>query len=339
MYLPNFSPSSAILGSNTIQLSFCFMAGILCLLPLHLQIPSNLELKPLRASLSLSPGFTYCCVSSIALLAPLFLDILFDLAVLAGNASSSAQIKKQKSPHTEAVKFTFLNIPERLMILVGMMIIPVVAFLPKNTDNLGLIYLCCDNCRQNLVGGAVLLSLSRYDKEYWSVRSTWLSLLFYCTGLVAGSFVANIYAGENPPSEFILALDFLCYIFVLAPCSLFLFNSFRWLIIAYCGVNSWKKPLTCFSCVQLEPESPILDSNRSADHKFFPMVYTICGICTVTLLCVLIGPSPRTENFDPTNLLQRSSPYACFLVLISTMSMRMVKFEVVQGLVREHSAF
>ena len=311
----------------------------MCLLPVCLQTTSNLEMKALRGSLSESSGFTYCCASSIALVAPLFLDVLFDLAVISIGAISSVQIKKQKFVATDAVKFTFLNIPERLLILIGMTVVPVVAFLPKNTENLGLIYLCCDNCQQNLIGGTVLLSLCRYDKEYWSVRSTWLSLLLYCPGLVAGSFISNTYAGESPPSQFIVVLDTLNYIFVLAPCLVFLFNSIRWLIIAYFEVNSWKELLNCFSCVRPIPESPVLDSNRSADHKFFPMVYTIFGVGLVTLLCILIGVSPRTENYDAINLLQNSTPYLCFLVLISTMSMRMVKFEVVQGLVRKHSAF
>lgn len=63
------------------------------------------------------------------------------------------------------------------------------------------------------------------------------------------------------------------------------------------------------------------------------MIYTACGVGTVLSLSVLVGISPRLEDYDTISLYQNSAPYLCFLVLISTMSMRMVKFEVVQGLV------
>lgn len=323
----NFSPSLAAFGSNFFQICFCLISGLMCFLPLFLQTPSNLEMKALHNSLSESSGFTICCASSIALVAPLFLDVLLDLA------TSRVQIIKQKFAATEAIRFTFLNIPERILILIGMTVVPIVAFLPKNTDNLGLIYLCCDNCQQNLVGGTVLLSLSRYDKDYWSPRSTWLSLLFYCSGLVVGTFISNTYAGESTPSQWIVALDFLTYIFVLAPCLVFLFNSFRWLIVVYCKINSWKGFLNCSYRVQPLTVSQVIISSNTPDHKFFPMIYTACGVGTVLSLSVLVGISPRLEDYDTISLYQNSAPYLCFLVLISTMSMRMVKFEVVQGLV------
>ena len=41
-----------------------------------------------------------------------------------------------------SVKFTCLNIPERLLFLLGMVILPTIAFLSPSTDNLGLRYLC-----------------------------------------------------------------------------------------------------------------------------------------------------------------------------------------------------
>ena len=308
---------------------FCFLCGLMCLLPVCLQMSSNIELKPLRHSLSDSQWFTYCCVASISLSVPLFLDIILDLVVMFVGVTSSVKIKKQK----DAVGFTFLNIPERLLILIGMTVVPIVGFLPDTTVNLALIYLCCNNCRLTLVGGVMLLSLSRYDKDYWSVRTTWFSLLFYSTGLVSGSFISNIYAAESTPTQAILILDSCTYFLTLVPSLLFIINSLRWLIIAYLGMNPWQMLMNCLSDEQHLADLVVLKVKDARDHKFFPMVYVIIGVIIVIFIAALLASAPRVENYDPISLALNSAPYVCFLIAVSTLSMRMVKFEVVQGLV------
>ena len=323
-------PSGDAFGSNSLQICFCLLSGLMCLLPLCLQIPSNFEVTTLRDSLSLCcGGFSYCCVASITLVAPLFLDIIIDLAMMSFDATSSAQIKKQRAAAKNAVRFTFLNIPEKLLILVGLAILPIIALLPKTTENLGLIYLCFYKCQQNLVGGAMLICSYRYDKEYWSLRTTWLSLLFFSTGLVSGVFVNNIYAGETPPSKLIIAADYLNFGLVLVACLIFVVNSARWLIMAYCKVPLWRAIFN----IDSKSVSQASDSINSADQNFFPMIYTIFGLSFVIVICCFVLISGRVSSYTSGVLLLQSCPYLCFLIVVSTMSMRMVKFEVVQGLV------
>ena len=317
-------------GSNSLQICFCLLSGLMCLLPLGLQIPSNIETKTLRDSLSYCyGGFSYCCVASLALVAPLFLDIIIDLAVMSIDATSSVQIKKQKAAAKDAVRFTFLNIPEKILILIGVAIVPTVAFLPKTAENLGLIYLCFYKCQQNLVGGAMLICLYRYDKKYWSLRTTWLSLLFFSTGLVCGVFVSNIYDGESPPSKLIVAADYLNFGLVLVACLIFVINGARWLIMVYCKVPMWR----AFFNIDALSVSQASYSVDTADYNFFPMIYTIFGLSFVIVICCFVSLSGRISSYTSKVLLLQSCPYLCFLIVVSTMSMRMVKFEVVQGLV------
>ena len=329
----NHFPSTATFGSNSIQICFCFLCALMCLLPVYLHIPSNIEVKPLRESLSDVKWFTFCCAVSISLIVPLFLDVILDIAVMFASATSSVKMKKQKSVVKNAVGFTFLNIPERLLILVGTIMVPMVGFLPKNTANLALTYICCNNCQQNLVGGTMIISLCRYDKNYWSVRSTWISLIFFGSGLICGSFISNIYAAESTPNQVILILDSCSYFLSLVPCLIFILNSLRWLIVVYFGVKSCKRTIFWSSDAQNIADPEVMRLSDAPDHNFFPMIFVTGALFIILGFFCLLSRAPRPEDFDPISLTLNSTPYVCFLILVSILTMRMVKFEVVQGLV------
>ena len=325
-----FLPSGYSVGPYASQILFCLTSGLMCLLPLWLQVSSNLEMDSLRVSLSSSPAFSFCCASSIALTIPHFFDVLFDLRTMSFDAKSNAQ---NKLSTVGTVKFTSLNIPERVLFLLGMVILPTVAFLPPSTDNLGLIYLCFSNCQLNLVGATVLMCLCRYDKEYWSERSTSISVFCFGFGLVSSTFVFNSYAGETSPSLLLYAIYTLCYIIQLVPVLVFLVNCGRWLIIVHGKAHSWKGLLMCGSNVHPLVESEASTVRDTPKHTFFPMVYTVSIICIAIISTTVFVASPRVELYTTSDLLMNTVPYILFLISLSTLSMRMAKFEVVEALV------
>ena len=314
------------LKSNLFQTSFSLISGLCCFLPLVMGMQSNLEHTSLRESLTSCPEFTYSCVASVAITIPLFFDLFFDY--IAKIAETSTILKKSATDSG----FNFLNISERLLFLIGIITLPLVTFLPSGSDKLALIYLCCNKCQLNLVGGAVLISLCRYDNEYWSVRSTLLSLVCFAFGLISSTFLDNIYAGETSPSRFLVNFDTIAFAVFILPCVIFLFNSSRWLIIVYYKLHSWKGLLMC-SNVPPMIEIKTVTHSRTLHHTFFPMVYTVTSICVMMMLFLIEASSSRLENYKRPNLLESNLPFLVFAILISTQSMRMVKFEVVQGLV------
>ena len=328
---------SEILESNSFHITYCFLSGLGCLLPLCLQLQSNIEQKLLRQSLSSTPEFAFTSIASITAVVPLFFDVFLDLVAVmrSENISSPVRGKRSKPPTTKPTQFTFLNIPERMLILMGVTILPFVALLPTQTANLGLIYLCCNKCQQCWVGGTVALSLSRYDKEYWSIKSTLISLISFSIGLIGGPFIDNIHAGQNPPGLLITIVDYGIYLFTIIPILLFMVNSIRWLLIVYLKFSSWKKYVMCRSDLVALPqiESQPVDAGNTADHTFFPMIYTLSGISVIVLLSVLIATSSRIDNYSGRDLWLSNLPFLVFVILLSTLSMRLVKFEVVQGLV------
>ena len=304
------------------------------MLPILLQFPSNLEKSILRSSLSSSHEFTYICVAIIALVIPLLFDLLLDLLTMSVDASRSAHRKKIKAAVKETATFNFLNEAERFLILLGFITISLVGFLSKSTHNLALIYICCNKCQFILTGGAIAISFCRYDKEYWSVKTTLISLFLCGFGLAGSPYIDNIYAGENPVSFTTLVMDSLIYYLSVTPCLLFLFNCFRWLIIAYFKATSWRRILMC-SKVQVQSPVALQTSHgtNAQDHTFFPMVYTFCSVAITVMTISIAASSARVDQYTTVNLLENTIPFLLFIILITTLSMRVVKFEVVQGLV------
>ena len=92
----------------------------------------------------------------------------------------------------------------------------------------------------------------------------------------------------------------------------------------------------CTSKTQLSPETqPTMNGSQVSDHTFYPMVYTLFGMTLVVLLCTIYGTSGRYEDYSKNDLIQANIPFLVFIAAISTLSMRMVKSEVVQGLVSD----
>lgn len=325
------------LNSNNFQTIFCFASGLFCFIPVILDMQSYVENSILAESLVSSSEFDYSCIASIALVIPLFVDVFLDLMMNFIDASSSAEAKKLKpKPIETSARFNFLNISERLLILMGVIILPLVNFLPKETKNLALTYLCAYKCQQNWVGGIIVVSLCRYDREYWSISSTLVSLSVFSIGLISGSFVDNYSASESSPS-FIMILVLAVFLLTHLPLLVFLWNSIRWLIVVYFKCHHWKNFLFFKSTNNSSPQNSIRNTPPPAvstvDHTFFPMVYITSGIFLLIMLGIVVGIANKIQDFNRLNLLQNNVPYLVFSILISTLSMRMVKFEVVQGLV------
>lgn len=311
-----------VLRSNSFHVFFCFASGLGCCLPLFLGIKSNIEDLPLRQSIMASEGFGFSCIASIALSIPLFIDVFIDISTSI-DKSPNIGSNRLKSQSSETAKFNFLNISERVLILLGIIVLPLMIVIPKKTPNLALIFVCLFKCQQCWIGGTISLSLSRYNKEYFPNNYLLTLLTSLSIGQVASAFTDNILPTAST-SNMLYALDMITLILILVPCIAFLVYSTRWLVLVYCRANY----LFCYSKVQSPPMN-----HTAVDHAFFPMIYTVSGIIIILSLCTLSGIAYQLHNYTELNLVQSTAPYLIFVVLVSILSLRMVKFEVVQGLV------
>lgn len=320
-----------LIETNYAQLIFCFFSGLCCFLPLLIGVTSYLEEKPLRAAISSSRTFHNSCVAITAIVVPLVIDLLCDLANTIISSCGINSVSLHSGMKNKA-RFNLLNMSERVLILMGIVMLPLVSFLPTTTYNLGMIYVCCNRCQLNWVGGTVALSLSRYNKEYWTTKSTLTSLFFLSLGLISAPFIQNALAYDSKSRS-----TNYYYLFAVlstsVSCFIFFFCSSRWMIVVYCKSSQWKNFLFCKQESKDSENSCPTGSGDVSYHTFFPMVYTICGFCVVAFLCIITASTTNMGQYDGRIIFLTNIPFLILAVLISILSMRIVKFEVVQGLV------
>ena len=326
-----------LIDSNYAQLIFCFFSGLCCFLPLLVGVTSYLEDKPLRSAIASSIRFHNSSVAIIAIVVPLVIDLFCDLANTIISSCGINSVSLHSGIKNKA-RFNLLNMSERILILMGILMLPLVSLLPNETYNLGMIYVCCNRCQLNWVGGTVALSLSRYNKEYWTTKSTLTSLFFLSLGLISAPFIQNglAYDSKSKSTNYF-------YLFAVlstsVSCIIFFFCSTRWMIVVYFKSSTWRKFLFCNHDLKAsEDPSPSTNGDVSY-HTFFPMVYTICGFCVVVFLCMITASTSNMGQYDGRIIFLSNIPFLILAVLISILSMRIVKFEVVQGLVRSFLFF
>ena len=170
----SMSPSGVSLSTTTIlQLLMTSLGGFLCFLPFILGTPSCVETSILRASLS-SVQYGYSAVTLIVLTIPLVIEMAIDGLLYLYQYSFVR--KKQQSTYildtTVLRPYTYsFNTPEKMLFIIGIIIQPLVAFLPADTTNLGQLYICCNKCQIMLVGGSFASWLCRYDSRHFGVYS------------------------------------------------------------------------------------------------------------------------------------------------------------------------
>jgi hypothetical protein len=256
----------------------------------------------LRSSLT-SIGYRYSSVATLALVIPFTLDLLTDLVFKPKNGKQS----NEKTLGKEG----FLNNTEKLLFLIGIVILPIVAFFPEDIPNWAFIYICCNKCQQILIYGAIIISLSRYDNSAWTDKSTYMMIILLGTGNV---FLCNV-SNRRPfiVSSTYEGFELTALLLVLLSIFIYIFSTIRWLRAQY------KKRYL------------IKSMNQKTFELFYPLYSTMTVLCII-ILAVLVFVYKRLARFDEVAILLNNLIYFSYILFIIFLSMRMVKSEVVQGL-------
>lgn len=165
--------------TNGIHCTICYVGGACCLLPILLFPQSNVEDSVLRASL---PERTIrdSSIAVIALAFPLVMDIIADIL---NSLLNNDKVCKQTKP--------LLTNLEKLLFLIGTIVVPMTSYSQTNSPNWAYMYLCCSQCQKTMAGGAICISLSRYNPQYFNVNLTYFLLIILVTGTIFGAFTDN----------------------------------------------------------------------------------------------------------------------------------------------------
>lgn len=253
-------------------------------------------------------------IVAFSLTIPIMVDIVFETFTSIFYGDDSRKIKMH-------VKQALLNTQERFVLACGILSVPATAFLPSGTQNIVNIYLCLYKCRVVLVGGAIIISLCRYDPVYWPVVSTYCALIFLSLACIMGSFADNLYPQHTESvAHSISTLLFFC------GSAIFFFCNLRWLITVLPRLS------VCLSTRKVRKEGQ--RSSVSSD-LLFPILYVITVTGASMMLTITRRLYPESEKRNAEHLFVHNLGYNIYILFVMYISERMIKYQVVQGLVRK----
>lgn len=308
--------------TNTIQVIICLLGGISCLLPLYVNPTSKLERSPLRQALPSQSNRDFS-VSALSLMLPLLLDLTAELI-------NSAW--RRVRTRSEAVKIhdkkSLLNSMERATALFGAAIVPLSALLPENTANWAYVHVCCQKCQLILVAGAVLISMNRYDVKYWTTGHSFFSLFGLVSGTVTLSFLGNVETIDAEKTSYYVS--YTAYAIVLAAAASFIWCSFLWL-------NDIVPTLFPLILESRNDNKKVNDNYAGtptgAGHLLFPALYVVMSIILLCMLILLSALYHSMALYDANALNIYNLSFLAYVLFVSFVSIRMMKYEIFQALV------
>lgn len=303
------SSMTRIVNSNLTHVVICFAGGLLSFLPLAIGLKSNLEDSTLKNSLSAGYYFRDSSMASLALAIPISIDIILDVTTLF--------VKKRKicGPESQIC----LNNIEKCMLLIGITSIPLTTFLPYSLPNIGLVFFCCQKFQLVTVAGIVMTSLCRNNKEFWTVPHT-VIFLFVLGSATSMSIFARNASLSNPDDRVRRGLNLACVFLSLAPICCLIYCNIRWLTDV---IRTERK---------CSPHLAGID-RQSDRHTFFTMIWVITTLIGMILQALINGVYLNVDHFDSKALLMNNLIFLCFELSITVFLMRVVKSDVVHGLV------
>ena len=317
--LPNAASSLCTtlgqMSANVSQLMICILSGVCCLLPLVILPESNIESSVLRASL---PARLHrdSAIAVLTLIIPLLLDIITDMLTSLFAKANDTEVRK----NSEQVIF---NNMEHLVFLCGTAIIPVTAFISEENNRWAYIYISCRQCQLVLTGGAITISLCRYNQEYWPVRMTYFVLVLLLIASTMGAFTNN-YLTKDPLSYAVKTLQTTSYCIFIVAAATFTFYSLRWLRMTIPKVIN-QCPFLC----------PYRDANvpRPKECFLFSAIYVTTSIIAAPSLVLISDLYSGSLNYGVNALFFHNLAFIIYILINTYGSMRMMKYEIVKGLV------
>lgn len=264
-----------------------------------------LEASELRHSLNNIILYRESSVACVALLVPLLGDYIMDLV-------KNRCTPNDRNGQTNHLNVENLNDIERFVLLVGLVISPLVSFVPTTYPNLAQLWFCVTRFQIVAVFGSIQVSFTRFDCNSWPVWNTILgtAVLTIAINLTAYTSFQGRTGYGNVGSLNIVAniLKGVALISAIIP-------SARWLIAAAARMCAWPKPNSVhmtikeeFSTSRVRRKSfETLDKvNRNVygmDHLHFTASYVAVGAASSATILLMLIFMETAANFTSNLLL------------------------------------
>jgi hypothetical protein len=282
-----------------------FLCGLCCFIPLITGDLRDYSNSPVTNAVT-EQSNRELGVAAAALTFPIFLEILTDVFTINERSEKREKIKCH-------VQDELLNTRERSLLALGVLASSVPALMAPGHLYLGNIYYSFYRCRLIFTGGALMISLNRYDGYYWPTRIVNAILFLLCSGCVFSAFADNTSSLETSFIVHQIGLT----LFLVSFC-LFSICSVRW---TYCNV-----PTICAAI-----KSTSRGEIDSKWYKLFPLLHV--STLTITALIVEKRLHDSSDNTVTHSIFSHNLIYVLYFVFIMYISVRKMKSEVIHGLV------
>jgi hypothetical protein len=296
--------------TERIHIGITFLGGCFCLLPLFLPATrsSSQEFAPLHKALK-SPYYRDTCIATVSLAIPLVMDT-------AANITNSYLMKSRQ------IKRLVRNDFEKLLFMCGVLILPITNLILKN--NAPLVYICCNRFQVQVILGVLFSILHRKFKNFWPTRITYILLVLLSIATIMNVF--DFYFFYDPRSTIIGSL--ISRLFTTAYVMMgviYVTLALRWFIVL-------RFPTTgIYLRVIPDREDSPKDVERNLRTSMLAILLPLLVAAFVTYTGILFR---SIFNWNDTAIILQDVPILITLIALSFYSLRIAKFEVLQGLVR-----
>ena len=321
----------AFVSYNT-RFALCVVFGVLSYLPLFTNEPDFLGNTLTAVSIQNGALYYESSIVCLALVVPLIIDTACDVF----NAVTRAPSAKATTKTTMKASTDSLTLPEKVLVIIGFIIYPAMAFVPTTTPRFMLIWACSKRAANILVFFPIFTSWCRLYPKAFPPFWTTLSMLGMGIGLLIAVYQVNRKNSPVPPANN-STLYALCYVLAAPGLYVLLVLALMWLCrTGWQLLRPAPKAKETFTASRLS--SPADGSGRDGeprDHErdalYFPFIYmllTFVGVIIIGIVSTIYGADSQTN----VRLLLNNIAYIITELCSVNFYLRRVKFEAISTL-------
>jgi hypothetical protein len=320
--------------------------------PLYFGVPSKIEDTSLSKAIGDTDStslFRDSCIVIVALLAPVMGDMSVDIVNYLMKLSFRKLKQTSCTGQGSSMKYT-TSIPQganKISMIFGIILVPLVTFLPDHISNIALIYLCCERASQLIIVVECLISFMQYDSSAWPRKIFIPICITFVIGQVLSIFAINELGdsgGEHLPVSLIVS-----FALVYSPLVITAYYVLSWIKSTY--VRALKKYLygeddssheaaeTGFAankiaCDEMRRVSVATNKEKhQQDYIFLQVIYVASHLTNLSFILVVGAYYWRVYDIDQTGLFLRNLAVILFQLAFLVLSTRSLKFDAAHALV------
>ena len=321
---------SSLLYQTFVSYSFKYfliwISALFVFLPLFMNIADYMETTVIASSLRTGTMYYESSILLVGFVGILAVDLSIDIF----NANFGNKEMNEKKSKFMVQRMTN---SEKVLLLLGLVIQPMVAFLPRTIPNLTMIWLCCHKSQTILVFCTIFLSWCRLYPDIYTPFLTSLTFAIAITGLIMKDidhffiYDPSVTIQSNGKQAYMVG-TVLLYLAI----AYFMIIALIWLYRA--GRKLLRSSIVAKEIFSANKLPMPFDKAKDTEESIFSIGYMF--FTWITLLIILITNSGGTNLFQlsPRELMQNNIAFIIMELCFINFHLRQVQYEAIINLCR-----